>query len=308
MVFAEPEWHRHYLCPVEDINLDVCLDFGGQSFTWIRLTQDEWLNCFESLPICITRDNGKIYFKTQCTSEEVIQRIRVSLRDYFRLDDDLPSYYKIWSSDKHFAKLSQGYPAIRLLRQDPVETLFAFICSQNNAIPRITKLVQHLKNHYGSPVGSYAGTPVYQFPPVGKLAAEGVEADLRKAGFGYRAKYIQGAARHLLDSQLNLHDLRTEPYESVHERLIELPGIGPKVADCIALMSLDQLGAVPVDTHIWQIACKQYRFPGLLQIKASMTKGIYKLIGDSFRSLFGPKAGWAHLVLFAAQSRSSKSK
>lgn len=295
------EWPKFPLCDASQVNLDICLDMGGQSFTWIRLSEHCWLNTFCGKPVCILRENDKILFSVE--NENVSEEVRKSLVDYFRLEDDLAIYYEEWNRDAHFKKLASAFPAIRCLRQDPVETLFAFICSQNNAIPRITKMVQHLKSKYGERVGEYSGQPLYTFPILTKLAAEGVEGELRLAGFGYRAKYIQGAARHLIDSGLDLLSLRTEPYESVHEQLLAIPGVGPKVADCIALMSLDQLGAVPVDTHIWKVACSHYKFSGLPTAKSAMNKKVYTAIGMHFRKVFGPLAGWAHLVLFAAQSR-----
>lgn len=302
---VQEDWPVFALCSSTDINLDICLDRGGQSFTWQRLSEDCWLNCFEAQPVAIIRSGQKVSFSIQDSGKEEL--VRSALRDYFRLDDDLAAYYEQWCNDRHFKEMAKGYPGIRLLRQDPVETLFAFICSQNNAIPRITKMVQHLKTAYGPAVGQYQCHQVHAFPPLSKLAAEGVEQELRTAGFGYRAKYIQQAARRILDSGMDLLNLRTEPYPSVHEALLEVPGVGPKVADCIALMSLDQLEAVPIDTHIWQVACKHYRFKGLPALngktKASMTKTVYKALGEGFREVFPRHAGWAHLILFAAQQR-----
>jgi len=301
----DEEWPSFPLCKVGDINLDVCLDMGGQAFTWQRLSEDKWLNCLADKPVCLVRKGMVIFFIVELASDEDL--MRAVLTDYLRLSDDLKSYYKRWEEDAHFMEMAKGYPAIRLLRQDPVETLFAFICSQNNAIPRITKMVQHLKTAYGPVVGIFAEKPVHAFPSLSKLAGPAVEAELRTAGFGYRAKYIQHAARHLLDTGLDLVSLRTKPYPTVHERLIEIPGVGPKVADCMALMSLDQLAAVPIDTHIWQVAFKHYRFKGLPGLngktKVSMTKDVYKALGEGFRGVFGERAGWAHLVLFAAQQR-----
>jgi N-glycosylase/DNA lyase len=55
------------------------------------------------------------------------------------------------------------------------------------------------------------------------------------------------------DQEQWLFNLRDKPYEEVKEALLELSGVGPKVADCIALMSLDKLESVPVDTHVWQV-------------------------------------------------------
>lgn len=289
------------LCRASAVNLDVCLDKGGQSFTWIRTSQDTWINSICGKPVVIERVAGKITFSLEDEKDEA--EVRRALEDYFRLGHDLDADYAAWSSDKHFAELATAYPAICCLRQDPVETLFAFICSQNNAIGRITRMVQHLKTAYGEHLGAVGDVQVHGFPALHRLAGAHVEAELRAAGFGYRAKYIQQAARHLLDSKVDLLQLRAAPYDAVQEVLLQVPGVGPKVADCIALMALDQLGAVPVDTHIWRLAAEKYRFSGMPKTKATMNRAVYKAIGEHFRGIFGERAGWAHLVLFAAQSR-----
>ncbi len=94
-----------------------------------------------------------------------------------------------------------------------------------------------------------------------------------------------------------LTGLRKQQYSDARKSLIQLQGIGPKVADCILLMSLDQPGAVPVDTHMFNIA-KQY-LPHLNKTK-TVTDKVYAEIGDHFRALYGGHAGWAHSVLFSA--------
>eukprot|EP01034_Spumella_vulgaris_P031680 gene31680-39130_t len=86
---------------------------------------------------------------------------------------------------------------------------------------------------------------------------------------------------------------------SVIKSLLEFPGVGPKVADCIALFSLDRSDTVPVDTHVWSIAARDYA-PELLLTK-SITPTVYESIGKVFRDRFGVRAGWAHSVLFAAE-------
>jgi len=87
-------------------------------------------------------------------------------------------------------------------------------------------------------------------------------------------------------------------YRKAHEELLTLQGVGPKVADCICLMGLGWGEAVPVDTHVWQIAQRDYKF-GKGKHK-SLTKATYDAIGSHFRDLWGKEAGWAHSVLFAA--------
>ena len=90
--------------------------------------------------------------------------------------------------------------------------------------------------------------------------AQGIEDNLRKLGFGYRAAYISKTAKQLQESggKKYLLSLRKKSYTEAREDLLKLSGIGPKVADCILLMSLDKPDAIPVDTHMFQIAAKSY--------------------------------------------------
>ena len=87
----------------------------------------------------------------------------------------------------------------------------------------------------------------------------------------------------------------------VQNQLMLMPGVGRKVADCVALFSLDQTEGIPVDTHVWDIALRDY--DPLLSLKGakSITPAIYEEVGGVFRKRFPRKAGWAHSVLFAAE-------
>ena len=114
------------------------------------------------------------------------------LRNYFQLDVNLSDLYLTWAkADPNFDKISKHFEGIRILRQEPVECLFAFICSSNNNIARITSMVEKLALHYGEKIAEVDGIPYHSFPAVSALAAAGVEEKLRSLGFGYRAKYIQ---------------------------------------------------------------------------------------------------------------------
>lgn len=169
-------------------------------------------------------------------------------------------------------------------------------------------------------IGHIADQPFHGFPPPEALTGSGIEAHLRELGFGYRAKYLARTAIALakekppgwLSSLSNHSDLIDEDpngfreegrvgYRKAHEELLQLQGVGPKVADCVCLMGLGWGEAVPVDTHVWQIAQRDYKF-GKGKYK-SLTKATYNAIGDHFRALWGNEAGWAHSVLFAADLR-----
>ncbi|XP_064649371.1 N-glycosylase/DNA lyase-like isoform X1 [Lineus longissimus] len=223
------------------------------------------------------------------------------LRDYFQLDVDLKALYSQWSAaDKNFQQVASDFPGVRMLRQDPVENLFSFICSSNNHISRISGMVEKLCQNYGEEVAELDGVSYYSFPNILTLSGDGIEQELRNLGFGYRAKFISKSAKYICENKDDgwLNSLRLEPYEVAKRELMNLCGVGAKVADCVCLMSLDKTGAIPVDTHVWQIAMREY-MPKLSKAK-SLTDTIYKEIGDFFRDLWGDYAGWAHSVLFSA--------
>lgn len=224
------------------------------------------------------------------------------LREYFRLSFDLKLLYKEWAAhDHHFRQVAGKYRAIRLLNQDSYEALLSFICSQNNGIARITKMVRILKEQYGERIATLDGSiDLFAFPSPTCLCGADVSGDLRKRGFGYRAPYVGNVSQSIVDGTLDLKSLRMMPYKDAWSKLLQIKGIGPKVADCVALTGLGQVDAVPIDTHLWQIAKSHY--PNMPRT-ATLTLSAYCAIGDRFRNIFGPMAGWAHLILFAAQIR-----
>ena len=121
---------------------------------------------------------------------------------------------------------------------------------------------------------------------------------------GYRAKYLMKTMEtlELLGGETHLHELRsiTDP-AIVQEKLIQFHGVGRKVADCVALFSLCQCNAIPVDVHVWNIARRDYNADSLVNTTKTLTPTIYRQIGDLFRTRFPVKSGWAHSLLFVAE-------
>jgi len=152
------------------------------------------------------------------------------------------------------------------MQQDPWECLFSFICSANNNIKRITGMINnaaqwaHKTNppstslplyvppeHRDKPNATEFGIQYYWLQGPSTFAAENAATQLRNLGFGYRADYIQKTAKTLCDlhgdndgSAAYLRSLRESTNEDyVREQLLQFAGVGPKVADCVMLMSLD---------------------------------------------------------------------
>ena len=128
------------------------------------------------------------------------------------------------------------------------------------------------------------------------LAEASVE-EMRTLGLGYRARFIQAAARQVVTGggAAWLHGLRHVPYPTAKAALRGLPGVGEKIADCVCLFSLDKDEAIPVDTHIRRIALRDYINEPATR---SLTPAAYAQIGDGLRARFGPRAGWAQQFLF----------
>lgn len=185
---------------------------------------------------------------------------------------------------------------LRLLRpSNAVETFFCFLCTPNNNIKRITQMIRKLAA-YGSVLGEVEGETLSRFPSEAVIAAI-PEQELRRAGFGYRARTIPSLACQLIErgGAQWLEDLKKASYEEAHRELRAMVGIGPKLADCIALFALDHTKAVPVDTHLWQALTRLY----LPEFKGKpLTDLRYYQAGAILRDKLGDLTGWGHQYLF----------
>jgi N-glycosylase/DNA lyase len=140
------------------------------------------------------------------------------------------------SRDVALTALVSRYRTLRIMRLDAHETMLAFICSSNSNIPRIRQSLERLAMRCGK---------------LGQLPAAGVVLDdegVRGCGLGYRAPFIAAASR--MATPAFLARLRTTSYPEAHDLLLAMPGVGPKVADCICLFALGHGQAFPVDVHV----------------------------------------------------------
>ena len=241
--------------------------------------------------LCQTEHELKYYVHNNTLTDADAQ----ILKDYFQLHISCQQLMLKWSKqDKLMA--SNASSGVRILKQDPVETLIAFICSSNNNIPRITLMINKLCACYGTLLGDHCNKEFYSFPQLKDLNQDGVEANLRDMGFGYRAKYVANAARYILQKHSPdwLESLIEVEYQEAWLALQELPGVGPKVADCVCLMGLGKTEAVPIDTHILQLAVKEYG----VRIKGkTLTLKKYKEIGNNTDKMLGDYNYFVHFIL-----------
>lgn len=158
--------------------------------------------------------------------------------------------------DPVLAPALAAHPGLRILRQDPWETTVAFITSANNNVPRIEGILDTLARLHGAPLAG-GSHDAHAFPEADALARMS-ETRLRAAGLGYRAPFVREAARMVARGDVDLHALVGAPLVDQREALLRLPGVGPKVADCIALFSLDGRGAFPLDRWVLRAVSDAY--------------------------------------------------
>lgn len=278
----------------------------GQTFRWKKTGHLQYTGSIGSHLVSLKQlendDVGYFFHNEGFASGEA----EGALFDFLNMGISLSELWEGFrASDERFCQLAEYLEGARVLRQDPLECLIQFVCSSNNNIQRITKMVDFVSSK-GRFLGSVEGFHFFEFPTLDRLALMS-EADLREAGFGYRAKYIVGTVAALQAKPgggMNwLASLRKLDLQEAIDALCSLPGVGPKVAACIALFSLDQHHAIPVDTHVWQIATR-YIIPELAGTR--LTPKIFNRVADAFVSKYGKYAGWAQTLLFIAELPSQK--
>ncbi|KAI0293100.1 DNA glycosylase [Russula brevipes] len=305
--------------PLAQLSLAAVLKCG-QSFRWsvyplrAALPSDpshEYRLCLQDRVVCLRQSPDTLFYRSVFPDPSASSEVEAArdaetllwLDDYFQLDVDLAKLYNEWSERIPFE-------GIRMLRQDPWENLISFICSSNNNITRITKMVKSLCAQYSPPLLSIPlpmptavgmltpsdsdGTKseLSPFPPPSLLSSPDVATRLRSLGFGYRADFIQKTARMLEDAHERwLYTLRDMTTADARHELLKLMGV---------VVNLDKPEVIPVDTHVHQIVVKHYGFRGASGTKQAMSPKLYDAISEKFYNVWGAYAGWAHSVLFTA--------
>lgn len=193
---------------------------------------------------------------------------------YFDLDTDYSHYLKcIRPEDDYLLRAVSCGLDMKILRQDPWETLVSFIISQRKNIPAIQKSIELLSKRFGERKDSENGE-YYAFPTPEALANAAL-TDLRACSLGYRDEYVHLAARSVAGGELNLESLRFADSAELKDALTGLRGVGEKVANCVMLFGYHKLDAFPVDTWIRRVIDTEYggdfppesykRYAGVLQ-------------------------------------------
>lgn len=259
-----------------DLVTDFCLEHifdCGQCFRWNRQEDGIYLGIAGGRParISFSENNVLVEDGIRESNPDFWRKYLDLDRDYGRIKDHLAQRDAVLDKAMAF-----GY-GIRILQQDLWETIVSFIISQNNHIPRIKGCIERLAASFGEEVGTFYDRRWYNLPAPEILSVL-TEEDLAPIKLGYRAKYLIQTAKQVC--QRGLPENR--------EELLRLCGVGPKVANCIALFGLGDYASFPVDVWVGRVMNRLYGMEekNRQQIEAYAQKTYGELGGFAQQYLF----------------------
>lgn len=228
-----------YIYGISDFDIPHTLDCG-QAFRWSCNENNVWSGVAygKYLELEKSEDGSIVLYNT---TKDDFENIWYS---YFDLARDYESIILKLSQNETLKKACEYSHGIRILNQEPFETLCSFIISQNNNIKRIKGIIERLCENFGEYKDGY-----YTFPTAEKMASLTLE-DLSVLRSGFRAKYLLDAAKRVANNEIDLNNLKNLPIDSARNELMKIVGVGPKVADCCLLFSHHHTTAFPKDVWI----------------------------------------------------------
>lgn len=260
----------------------------GQCFRWNRQSNGNYIGvAFGKVIEVEKKDNNVIIYNT---NEKEFNDIWIN---YFDLYRDYLKIKEVLREDPLLKQSVEFGHGIRLLQQDPFELIVSFIISANNRIPMIKRAIDNISRKWGRKL-EYDGKVYYAFPSIEELHEASME-ELETCGVGFRAKYIADTVDRIFRSingeynkDYDINWIKSQNDDDCHEALQVFNGIGPKVADCIMLFSMNKYSAFPVD--VWVKRAMQHFY---LAPDVSLKK-----IRDFGRDKFGELSGFAQQYLF----------
>lgn len=257
----------------------------GQCFRWNRQKDNSYTGVFGNNVLNVKQEKDKEGYKITisgiCDGD-----IREISKKYFDLDKDYETIkIQLSKIDNYLAESIKYGEGIRILNQDLWEMIISFIISANNNIPRIKGIIERMSKKYGNKI-EFRGEEYYTFPTIDKLSTASIE-DLRALGLGFRDKYIFNTTRKIKSGEVNLDKIKKEKDTSeIRKELLNLSGVGPKVADCILLFStLKRFDVFPIDVWVRRVMNDLYiHNPDESKVNK---KEIEKLAKEKFGNLEG---------------------
>jgi len=257
------------------IDIDVSLDptLGcGQAHRW-KKDGDSWKGVIDGKVLMLTQDD--------CGFEYMGDLCKTRIQDYFRIQDDLNEIIAdISKRDPYVACLSENCQGLRILKQDGWECLATYLLATNANVKRIGAMVESVCRIAGDDLGGF-----HSFPTPGQILNH--VDDIPSCKLGFREGRFIELAEKTENNEIDIDAFSEMDYRCCVNELMKINGVGPKVADCVALFAFDHLDAFPVDARIANRLKDRYG-----------VEGSYKIMSEFGRNKFGQYAGYAQEFLY----------
>jgi N-glycosylase/DNA lyase len=259
------------------MDLDATLA-SGQSFSWKRTGDGKWRGWIDGHPCLVWSQGDALRAVGPELTRDAVSR-------YFGLDLPIAEIFATFPGDPHLNAARAFAPGLRIIRQDPWETLCNFICSSLKQIVQIEQINHELRRVFGDEIGE----GLYLFPEPSRLSLA-PEAKLRACKLGFRARHLFIASKQVASSEVSLPKIDKLPTAEAREELMRIRGVGEKVANCILLFAYGRLEAFPIDVWVERVL-RQLYFNNSQRVK-------HDRLVNFAESHFGPYRGYAQQFLF----------
>ena len=268
---------------IEDFRLSQTLECG-QCFRFYKQDENDYVIVAYKNLLHMKQENDTLIFY-DCD----INSVKTIWIPYFDLDRDYAEIKRFLLEKDNLLRdsINEKY-GVRILNQEFHEMLISFIISQNKQIPHIKQLVRRISEEYGEYLGEINREKYYSFPEV-EILGTITEEQFREMKTGFRAPYLADAVEKLSKNVISAVDFQGMDEDDARKKLMEIKGVGEKVANCVMLFGLGYRSAFPID--VWM-----KRIMETLYFQGKDTKK--ELIADFAKEMYGEYGGYAQQYLF----------
>lgn len=256
----------------------------GQAFRWKKLDEEAYRFIFRDMVLEARATDDAIEIIGDFRDEK-------DILNYFDLNTDYDTIKNMLSAnDEVIRKAIDFGGGMRILKQDPFEAYISFIISANNQIKNIKNTIKKLSQMYGEKLNNpFDEEEYYAFPSPAALSSAKPEDIKEYARAGFRSERIVIASKMVQEGIINFEELKERSVDDIRKTLLEVPGIGEKVFQCILLFGLGRTDSFPVDVWVKRVMEELY-YGGEERNK--------KLIQEDGMRRFGDLSGYAQQYLF----------
>jgi N-glycosylase/DNA lyase len=280
--------------PAPDFELETTLN-SGQVFHWEKY-EVGFVGTIGDLALYVKQDGNVLKVRFGGTPpQSPRRRLPGIVARYFSLDHPLKEICASFPNDSAMNAALDFCRGLRIIRQPKWECLATFICSSMKQVAHIRQISLALRKRFGV-ARSVCGREIFSFPNA-EIISMATERELEKCALGYRAKNLLATAKRVASGEADLERWNKLPDPELHRRLMELPGVGAKVANCVMLFAYERIAAFPIDVWIERVLRRTY-FARRLKVSA-------RKLARFAAEYFGEHGGYAQQYLFH-HARSTK--